>query len=87
MILVPRTSQASRRCRHSSCIGPETPKLYGALGQTTPIYAGLACSPCVAATNHRKTPCNDNICLKVIDPEWVYDLVKPLLQSICVHSG
>jgi ADP-heptose:LPS heptosyltransferase len=67
--------------------GPETPKLYGPLGQTTPIYAGLACSPCVAATNHRQTPCTDNICLKVIDPEWVYDLVKPLLQSVCVHSG
>jgi ADP-heptose:LPS heptosyltransferase len=67
--------------------GPETPTLYGPLGQTTPIYAGLACSPCVAATNHRRTPCTDNICLKVIEPEWVYDLVKPLLQSICVHSG
>jgi ADP-heptose:LPS heptosyltransferase len=67
--------------------GPETPKLYGPLGQTTPIYANLACSPCVAATNHRQTSCTDNICLKVIDPEWVYDLVKPLLQSLCVHSG
>src|SRR5262249_43816885 len=33
--------------------GPETPQFYGPLGQTTPIYAGLACSPCVAATNHR----------------------------------
>lgn len=67
--------------------GPETPNLYGSLGHTTPIYAGLACSPCVAATNHRRTPCNDNICLKVIDPEWVYDLVKPTLQNLCVHSG
>ena len=67
--------------------GPETPTLYGPLGQMTPIYAGLACSPCVAATNHRQTPCTDNICLQVIDPERVYDLVKPLLQNICVHSG
>jgi ADP-heptose:LPS heptosyltransferase len=61
--------------------GPETPKLYGSLGKTTPIYAGLACSPCVAATNHRKTPCQDNVCLKVIDPAQVYDLVKPALQT------
>jgi len=67
--------------------GPETPKLYGPLGQTTPIYAGLGCSPCVAATNHRQTPCIDNVCLKVIDPEQVYDLVKPTLQNLCVHSG
>lgn len=61
--------------------GPETPTLYGSLGRTTPIYAGLACSPCVAATNHRKTPCNDNVCLKIIDPERVYELVKPTLQK------
>ena len=25
--------------------GPETPALYGSLGNSTPIYAGLACSP------------------------------------------
>ncbi|MDH3355374.1 MAG: glycosyltransferase family 9 protein, partial [Chromatiales bacterium] len=40
--------------------GPETPALYGSLGNSTPIYAGLACSPCVSASNHRKTPCHDN---------------------------
>ena len=51
--------------------GPETPLLYGSLGNSTPIYAGLACSPCVSAANHRKTPCNDNVCLQVIKPETV----------------
>jgi ADP-heptose:LPS heptosyltransferase len=61
--------------------GPETPRLYGSLGYTTPIYAGLACSPCVAATNHRKTPCRDNVCLKIITPEHVYGLVRPVLQN------
>jgi ADP-heptose:LPS heptosyltransferase len=66
--------------------GPETPRLYGALGRTTPIYAGLACSPCVAATNHRKTPCQDNVCLKIITPEHVYNLVQPLLQNSDVPS-
>ena len=44
--------------------GPETPALYGSLGKTTPIYAGLACSPCVSASNHRKTACMDNVCLR-----------------------
>ncbi len=51
--------------------GPETPLLYGSLGNSTPIYAGLACSPCVSAANHRKTPCSDNVCLQVIKPETV----------------
>jgi hypothetical protein len=27
--------------------GPETPDLYDSLGNTTNIYKGLACSPCV----------------------------------------
>jgi ADP-heptose:LPS heptosyltransferase len=61
--------------------GPETPELYGSLGPTTPIYAGLACSPCVSAWNHRKTACTDNVCLQVITPQQVIDAVEPLLQS------
>jgi ADP-heptose:LPS heptosyltransferase len=61
--------------------GPETPKLYGSLGNSKAIYAGLACSPCVSAANHRKTPCTDNVCLKVISPEYVYRIIKPCLDS------
>jgi len=61
--------------------GPETPKLYGSLGNSKAIYAGLACSPCVSAANHRKTPCTDNVCLKVISPEYVYQIIKPCLDS------
>jgi ADP-heptose:LPS heptosyltransferase len=61
--------------------GPETPALYGSLGNSTPIYAGLACSPCVSASNHRKTPCHDNVCLQVITVEQVYAAVKPALDS------
>ncbi len=59
--------------------GPETPALYGSLGNSTAIYAGLACSPCVSAANHRKTPCHDNVCLQVITVDQVFDTVKPLL--------
>lgn len=61
--------------------GPETPKLYGSLGNSTPIYAGLACSPCVSASNHRKTPCSDNVCLQVISVEQVYQTIRPTLES------
>jgi len=61
--------------------GPETPRLYGSLGNSTPIFAGLACSPCVSASNHRKTPCVDNVCLKVITPEQVFDTIRPALDT------
>ena len=62
--------------------GPETPKLYGTLGTTTPIYAGLACSPCVSASNHRKTACTDNVCLQVITPEQVFGILRPKLEEL-----
>jgi ADP-heptose:LPS heptosyltransferase len=62
--------------------GPETPTLYGSLGKTTPIYAGLACSPCVSAANHRKTACRDNVCLQVIKPEKVFEIIKDELEKI-----
>lgn len=61
--------------------GPETPNLYGALGNSTPIYAGLACSPCVSAGNHRKTTCTDNQCLKAIYPEDVLEVITPILEG------
>ena len=60
--------------------GPETPKLYAPLGNATPICAGLACSPCVSAANHRKTACSDNVCLRIITPEQVFGMLQPLLE-------
>lgn len=62
--------------------GPETPALYGPLGKSaTTFYAGLACSPCVSATNHRKTPCTNNKCLQIIQPQSVYEKIKPELRA------
>ncbi len=61
--------------------GPETPALYGSLGNSMPIYAGLACSPCVSAANHRKTPCRDNKCLQAIKVDQVYELVRKKLTD------
>ena len=61
--------------------GPETPKLYGSLGNSTPIFAGLACSPCVSAANHRKTPCTDPVCMKAIEVEEVEQAVKAHLNQ------
>ncbi|TKB58287.1 glycosyltransferase family 9 protein [Ferrimonas aestuarii] len=60
--------------------GPETPSLYSALGNCTPIYAGLACSPCVSAANHRKTSCVENECLNAITAEQVLAIMQPALS-------
>jgi len=62
--------------------GPETPALYGSLGPTTPIYAQMSCSPCVSASNHRKTPCSDNQCIQVITPDWVFNTLKFKLDAL-----
>ncbi len=56
--------------------GPETPKLYGPLGENShALYADFSCSPCVSAFNHRKTTCKDNQCVQAIAVDTVYDLV------------
>ena len=62
--------------RTFTLFGPETPDLYGPLGNNVAIYAGLACSPCVHVGNHRDTPCTDNQCLKQILPEQVYQVMR-----------
>ena len=67
--------------------GPETPNLYLPLGKATPIYAGLACSPCVSAANHRRTACTDNVCLQVITPGQVFNLLLPALESARLAEG
>jgi len=61
--------------------GPETPKLYQPLGTSRAIYAGLACSPCVTAHNHRKTACTDNVCMRAIAVEEVYAAVAEVLAA------
>jgi len=62
--------------------GPETPALYGSLGASTPIFAALSCSPCVSASNHRKTPCTDNQCLQVITPQIVFETIRFKLDQL-----
>jgi ADP-heptose:LPS heptosyltransferase len=61
--------------------GPETPKLYQPLGTSRAIYAGLACSPCVTAHNHRKTACTDNVCMRAIAVDEVYAAVAEVLAE------
>jgi ADP-heptose:LPS heptosyltransferase len=61
--------------------GPETPNLYRPLGSATAIYAGLACSPCVSASNHRKSACSDNVCMQAIGVAQVFGAVTEVLAA------
>ncbi|QBZ83774.1 glycosyltransferase family 9 protein [Hydrogenovibrio crunogenus] len=61
--------------------GPETPKLYGSLGNSTPLFAGLACSPCVSAANHRKTPCTEPVCMDAITVDQVIKQIEIELKD------
>ena len=56
--------------------GPETPSLYMPLGNAEAIYLGLPCSPCVSATNHRKTSCVTRPCITGIPVEMVYQKIN-----------
>ena len=67
--------------------GPETPALYGSIGNSIPITANLACSPCVSAANHRKTPCQDNVCMQAITVSQVLEKVSIQLQDADKTKG
>jgi len=57
--------------------GPETPALYSPLGGNAHcLYSGLDCQPCVTVYNGKNSFCRDNICLKQIDPDYVFGLAK-----------
>jgi len=68
-----------------SLFGPETPELYGPLGPGRALTAGLACSPCVSAANHRKTACADPVCMSAIDPGRVADAAAEFLDRAASH--
>jgi ADP-heptose:LPS heptosyltransferase len=65
--------------------GPETPNLYAPLGPNAAcLFAGLSCSPCLSAYNHRKTTCRDARCMKAITVEQVFDAVS---EYLCGTKG
>ena len=62
--------------------GPETPALYGSVGKSISITANLACSPCVSAANHRKTPCHNNVCMQAITVSQVLEKMVHQLNEV-----
>ncbi len=62
--------------------GPETPRLFGVLlPRCQTLTAGLACSPCVSATNNRQTACRHNVCMQKISVEQVVEAVTRALTE------
>ena len=66
--------------------GPETPKLYGSLGNSEPIWAALSCSPCVTAANQKNSACNDAVCMRLITPDRVLESVRGVLNGTTAKS-
>ena len=61
--------------------GPETPRLYGSLGNTESITADLSCSPCVTAANQKNSACDDPVCMRMITPERVLESIRCVLDG------
>ena len=62
--------------------GPETPLLYSAPGpRSHPVWAGIACSPCVNAFNNRQTSCRDNVCMKAITVDQVHGVASRIFRE------
>jgi hypothetical protein len=62
--------------------GPETPALFGTLSpRNHAIWLGLACSPCINAWNNRQTACRDNVCMRGISVERVFDTVSRVYRE------
>ncbi|MBW1990245.1 MAG: glycosyltransferase family 9 protein [Deltaproteobacteria bacterium] len=60
--------------------GPETPALYAPLHDTaTPLFANLACSPCLTAYNHRQTTCKKARCMEAISVDEVVKAAEKYL--------
>jgi ADP-heptose:LPS heptosyltransferase len=73
--------------------GPETPHLFASPGERThPLWARLACSPCINAFNNRSSSCTDNVCMQRITVEHVVDKLdsifhRRLADQCCPSRG
>ncbi len=68
--------------RTVTLFGPETPRLFAALTpRNVPLWAGLACSPCVSALNNRQSACRNNVCMDRITVGQVFEAVRACCQK------
>jgi len=63
--------------------GPETPALFAARSpNSTALWAGIACSPCVNAYNNRQSVCRNNLCIQAITVDDVFTEVTRIHDSL-----
>ena len=79
---------ALTRIREVVFFGPEIAERYGPLKTNLDvIHTGYSCSPCIGPLNQRRSPCNDNLCLKSISVEQVAALVRSRLDAALLPAG
>jgi ADP-heptose:LPS heptosyltransferase len=67
--------------------GPESPLLYSPLGKDKTIfYKGLYCSPCLSVYNSKQTDCKDNICMRSISAEEVYEVARKRIEEAILND-
>lgn len=67
--------------------GPETPLLFAAPGpRSHPLWAGLACSPCINAYNNRQTSCRDNACMRALSVDLVFGTTAGIYRRRSGHG-
>ena len=67
--------------------GPGSPRIWSPLGDnSTIVYAGLPCSPCLTAFNHRNTKCENNLCMQSISVEEVFEIAVSKLKGTQVKN-
>ena len=73
---------ALTRIREVVIFGPEIPDRYRPLTPNADvIHSGYTCSPCIGPLNQRRSPCNDNQCLKSLGVEEIAALVRTRLEE------
>ncbi len=78
---------ALTKIRSVVLFGPETPALYSPHSPNAiSLSAGLACSPCYAAANHRDTVCTNNVCMQALTVERVFAAAADQLRAAGVPS-
>lgn len=62
--------------------GPETPTLFSLPRPQNHIFwAGIACSPCVNAYNNRQSTCRNNVCMKTISVDQIFQEVCKIYEA------
>jgi ADP-heptose:LPS heptosyltransferase len=63
--------------------GPETPLLFAANSpRSHPLWAGIACSPCVSAYNNRVSSCSNNLCMQRITVDQIFAKTCELYETV-----